>query len=144
MPGAWCEKSTGERKWQKAKEVRREFLDLARTGDLPRDTAKLSLEHALQNRFEFIEATGSRNSVAPTRTSMSHLKRVIGAARRLSGAVALHAHMLAKGHMAGRLSPDTQPHLLEDLTQGERIIETLRPLRSNVAVDFTRLVEGAV
>ena len=82
--GVWREKSTGETSYAKAREVRREFLDRARDGQLPTAAAELTIEQALANRCEFVEATGAKSSVAPTRAATKHLVRVLGPKRKLS------------------------------------------------------------
>ena len=82
--GQWREKSTGERSFARAREIRREFLERVRAGQIPTDLASATLEQALQLRYEFVEATASKNSHAPARTAIRHLCRILDPKRRLN------------------------------------------------------------
>jgi integrase len=87
--GRWREKSTGKRKITEAKAERTKFLRAFADGLLPTDQARWTLEQALYEWFECRKSTKQPTTLPPERTSIRHLKAVLGAKRRLESITAM-------------------------------------------------------
>ena len=87
--GKWSEKSTGKRKITEAKAERAKFLRDLAEGLLPAEQARWTIEQALDEWFECRRSTQQPTTLPPERTSIRHLKAVLGAKRRLESITAL-------------------------------------------------------
>ena len=87
--GTWKEKSTGKRKITEAKAERTRFLRAFVDGLLPTDQARWTLAQALEEWAECRKSTKQPTTLPPERTSIRHLKAVLGAKRRLESITAM-------------------------------------------------------
>jgi len=87
--GRWREKSTGKHKITEAKAERTRFLRAFADGLLPTDQARWTLAQALDEWAECRKSTKQPTTLPPERTSIRHLKAILGGKRRLESITAL-------------------------------------------------------
>jgi hypothetical protein len=87
--GRWKEKSTGKHKITEAKAERTRFLRAFADGLLPTDQARWTLAQALEVWAECRKSTKQPTTLPPERTSIRHLKELLGGKRRLESITAL-------------------------------------------------------
>ena len=87
--GRWKEKSTGKRKITEAKAERTRFLGAFADGLPPSDQGRWTLEQALDEWSGCRKSTKQPTTLPPERTSIRHLKAVVGAKRRLESITAM-------------------------------------------------------
>src|SRR5664280_224115 len=87
--GRWKEKSTGKHKITEAKAERTRFLRAFADGLLPTDQARWTLGQALDEWAECRKSTKQPTTLPPERTSIRHLKAMLGGKRRLESITAL-------------------------------------------------------
>jgi integrase len=87
--GRWKEKSTGKHKITEAKGERTRFLRAFADGLLPTDQARWTLAQALDEWAECRKSTKQPTTLPPERTSIRHLKAILGGKRRLESITAL-------------------------------------------------------
>ena len=87
--GRWKEKSTGKHKITEAKAERTRFLRAFADGLLPTDQARWTLGQALEEWAECRKSTKQPTTLPPERTSIRHLKAILGGKRRLESITAL-------------------------------------------------------
>jgi hypothetical protein len=87
--GRWREKSTGKHQITEAKAERTRFLRAFAEGLLPTDQARWTLAQALEEWAECRKSTKQPTTLPPERTSIRHLKAILGSKRRLESITAL-------------------------------------------------------
>lgn len=81
--GRYHEKSTGCRKYPEAQRFRSKFLSDLAAGTLPLDTARWSLQEAMQEHLDHVRATRATSSLPPERSAVKNLLRVLAESTRL-------------------------------------------------------------
>src|SRR4051794_37797307 len=81
--GEWRTKSTGTKDRKEAQRIKQEFLQQLKSGQLPNELAKWTVERAVTEHLAYQAAVLRPGSMPAQRTAAKHLVNIIGANRPL-------------------------------------------------------------